>query len=140
MNGVALDVTVHMDVTSAAGELPSLASEKRLGVCHRARNKTISPAFLGVRMVPAKKFLALLVSCAMLCSAQGNIFTKVRYNGGSVATKVDPKDWGNRLTVTSDVITLELKGKAKTKLEIPSKSVTSLSYGQEAQRSSWYST
>ena len=53
-------------------------------------------------------------------------------NGGSVDSKVDPKEWKNTLTVTSDFITLSLKdGK---KLQIPPKSVTSLSYGQEAHR------
>jgi len=64
--------------------------------------------------------------------AQGNSFDRVRYNGGSMDSKVDPKDWHNQLTVTSDMITLALKdGK---KLELPPKSVTSLSYGQEAHR------
>jgi hypothetical protein len=68
----------------------------------------------------------------MLTFAQGNTFDKVRYNGGSVDSKVDPKDWNNRLTVTSDLITLSLKdGK---KLEISPKLVASLSYGQEAHR------
>ena len=79
-----------------------------------------------------KRLLALFLSCAVVAAAQGNSFDKVRYNGGSVDSKVDPKDWNNHLTVTSDVITLALKdGK---KLEIPPKSVTSLSYGQEAHR------
>ena len=66
----------------------------------------------------------------------GNTFTKVRYNGGSLASNVDPKNWDNLLTVTSDMIVLELHGAKKTvdKLEIPRKSVTSLSYGQEAHR------
>ena len=75
----------------------------------------------------------MLFLCASIVTwAQGNSFDKVRYNGGSVDSKVDPKDWNNHLTVTSDVITLALKdGK---KLEIPAKSVTSLSYGQEAHR------
>lgn len=46
--------------------------------------------------------------------------------------KVDPKEWKNTLTVTSDVITLSLKdGK---KVEMPPKPVTSLSCGQEAHR------
>ena len=79
-----------------------------------------------------KKLLALFLCSAIASWAQGNSFDKVRYNGGSVDSKVDPKDWSNHLTVTSDVITLALKdGK---KLEIPPKSVTSLSYGQEAHR------
>jgi hypothetical protein len=79
-----------------------------------------------------KKFLALFLCCAVVAWAQGNSFDKVRYNGGSVDSKVDPKDWNNHLTVTSDIITLALKdGK---KVDIPPKSVTSLSYGQEAHR------
>lgn len=69
---------------------------------------------------------------AVACWADGNSFDRVRYNGGSVDSKVDPKEWNNHLTVTSDVITLALKD-GKT-VEIPAKSVTSLSYGQEAHR------
>src|SRR5437660_5662905 len=83
-------------------------------------------------MQTLKRLLALLVCSAFVAWAQGNSFDKVRYNGGSVDSKVDPKDWNNHLTVTSDLITLALKdGK---KLEIPPKSVISLSYGQEAHR------
>jgi hypothetical protein len=79
-----------------------------------------------------KGLLSALLSIALLSYGGGNTFDRVRYNGGSVDSKVDPKDWGNHLTVTSDVIMLALKdGK---KLEIPPKSVTSLSYGQEAHR------
>jgi hypothetical protein len=79
-----------------------------------------------------RRLLAILLCSAVVVWAQGNSFDKVRYNGGSVDSKVDPKDWNNHLTVTSDMITLALKdGK---KLEIPPKSVTSLSYGQEAHR------
>ncbi len=76
--------------------------------------------------------LAVFLCVATLAYAQGNTFTKVRYNGGSVPSKVDPKDWDNKLTVTPDAITLELKDKQK--VEILPKSVTSLSYGQEAHR------
>lgn len=49
-------------------------------------------------------------------------------------SKVDPKNWGNKLTVAPDTISLDLKGKPKTHFEIPPKSITSLSYGQEAHR------
>lgn len=84
------------------------------------------------RVINSKQFLALFLCCAILAYAQGNTFTKVRYNGGSVASKVDPKDWNNKLTVTPDAITLETKDNVK--VEIPPKSVTSLSYGQEAHR------
>ncbi len=77
--------------------------------------------------------LFVLVHCtALVASGQGNTFNKVRYNGGSIASKVDPKAWDNELTVTASSITLKLKDGAK--LEIPPKSVTSLSYGQEAHR------
>jgi hypothetical protein len=79
-----------------------------------------------------KKVIAITLSCALLVYAQGNVFTRVRYNGGSVASKVDPKNWDNRLTVTSDAIVLELKDHQRA--EISPKSVTSLSYGQEAHR------
>jgi PEGA domain len=78
-----------------------------------------------------RRVLAFVLCCSLCAYATGNSF-KVRYNGGSIASKVDPKDWNNRLTVTADAITLELKD--KNKVEIPPKSVTSLSYGQEAHR------
>ncbi len=75
--------------------------------------------------------VALLLIPAVLGYAQGNTF-KVRYNGGTLQTKVDPKDWDNKLNVTSDIITLNLKDRQT--LQIPTSSVTSLSYGQEAHR------
>lgn len=78
------------------------------------------------------KFLALLLCASLLAYAEGNTFTRVRYNGGSVASKVDAKDWNNKLTVTPEAITLDFKDKQQ--LVIPPKSVTSLSYGQEAHR------
>ncbi len=83
-------------------------------------------------MLYIKQFLICFLAFALVAQGQGNTFNRVRYNGGSVDSKVDPKDWDNRLTITSDTITLELKdGK---KVDIPAKSVTSLSYGQEAHR------
>src|ERR1035441_6101926 len=83
-------------------------------------------------MIVAREILVLLLACTVFAYAQGNSFTKVRYNGGSVASKVNAKDWGNKLTVTPEAIVLVLKDKQR--VEIPSKSVTSLSYGQEAHR------
>ncbi|HLZ52477.1 MAG TPA: PEGA domain-containing protein [Candidatus Acidoferrum sp.] len=78
------------------------------------------------------RIIALCVCVSLTAYGQENSFDRVRYNGGSVHSKIDPKDWKNTLTVTSDIITLSLKdGK---KVEIPPKSVTSLSYGQEAHR------
>jgi hypothetical protein len=92
----------------------------------------ISRILDGDDMQIPRRLLALLLCSAIVIWAQGNSFDRVRYNGGSVDSKVDPKDWNNHLTVTSNMITLALKdGK---KLEIPPKSVTSLSYGQEAHR------
>jgi|CZKC01.1.fsa_nt_gi hypothetical protein len=83
-------------------------------------------------MQTLRRLLALVVCGAVIVSAQGNSFDKVRYDGGSVATKVKPDDWGNRLTVTPDTIALVLKdGQSIT---IPSKQVTGLSYGEEAHR------
>jgi hypothetical protein len=85
-----------------------------------------------------KQFLAVVLSCLMASAAygSGNTFNKVRYNGGSIPSNVGPKDWGNKLTISPDVIVLEAKGEKKgfERFQIPSKSVTSLSYGQEAHR------
>jgi hypothetical protein len=76
--------------------------------------------------------LALIALLVQTTFAQGNSWDRVRYNGGTLQTKVDPKDWDNRLTVTSDLVTLELKDGQK--VEIPAKKITALSYGQEAHR------
>src|SRR5215475_1184130 len=81
--------------------------------------------------LPAR-LLALFLCVCLASYADGNSFDRVRYNGGSVDSKVDPKEWKNTLTITSEAITLSLKdGKS---VVIPPKSVTSLSYGQEAHR------
>ena len=79
-----------------------------------------------------QRTLAFVLACSISAYAQGNSFDRVRYNGGTIATKVDPKDWNNRLTITSDLITFQLKDGQK--VEVPPKSVTGLSYGQEAHR------
>lgn len=78
-----------------------------------------------------RRAIALVLCCCIYVSATGNTF-KVRYNGGAIASKVDPKDWGNKLTINPDAITLDLKDGVK--VNIPPKTVTSLSYGQEAHR------
>lgn len=83
-------------------------------------------------MKQLRRLLAVALSSALVVYAQGNTFDRVRYNGGTVSTKVDPKDWGNKLTVTSDLIAFRLKDGQN--IEIQPKSVTSLSYGQEAHR------
>jgi len=78
------------------------------------------------------RLLALSLSCALITYGQGNSFDRVRYNGGSVSSKVNPKEWKNTLSVTSDAINLSLRDGVS--VSIPPKSVTSLSYGQEAHR------
>ncbi len=79
------------------------------------------------------QLIAIILCASLLAAADGgNTFTRVRYNGGSVPSKVDPKDWNNKLTVTPDAITLDFKDGQH--LTIAPKSVTSLSYGQEAHR------
>src|SRR5713226_6985673 len=80
----------------------------------------------------ARQLLAFILCFSFLAFAQGNSWDRVRYNGGSLNSKVNPKDWNNHLSVTSDVITF--KTKDGQVLEIPTKSVTGLSYGQEAHR------
>jgi hypothetical protein len=83
-------------------------------------------------MQVARRLLAILLCSALIAAAQGNTFNKVRYNGGTIPSKVDPKEWDNHLTVTSDLITFKLKdGKS---LDIPPSKVTGLSYGEEAHR------
>ena len=57
---------------------------------------------------------------------------KIRYNGGSLQTSVDPTDWGNRLLINSERITFSLKDGQG--LVIPAHDVTALTYGQEAHR------
>jgi hypothetical protein len=81
-----------------------------------------------------KRLTALLCLIVLLPSltAYGSTFKDIRYNGGRLQTKVDPHDWGNTLTVTSDEIRLDLKDGQS--LKIDPKKVTSLSYGQEAHR------
>jgi hypothetical protein len=80
----------------------------------------------------AQRVLILCLTAAVVAYGQGNSFRKIRYNGGTVQTKVSPKDWGNRLTVTSEEIRLELKDGQI--LRIDPKRVYGLSYGQEAHR------
>ncbi len=76
--------------------------------------------------------MAVVLSVSVAVYAQGNSWSKVRYNGGTLQTKVDPDEWNNQLTVTSDTITLKLKD-GQT-VDIPCAKVSGLSYGQEAHR------
>src|SRR3989442_12699429 len=79
-----------------------------------------------------RKLLAVFVCSAVVLHAQGNSWDKVRYNGGTLQTKVDPKDWDNRLTVTSDKITLQLKDKQTLATLVPTR--RGESNGQETHR------
>ncbi len=65
-------------------------------------------------------------------AVEASTWTKVRYNGGPLNTKVDPKDWNNELTVTSDSITVALNDGQR--MSVSPKHVTALTYGQEARR------
>jgi hypothetical protein len=76
--------------------------------------------------------LVFILLTSSLCRAEGNSWDKVRYNGGTISTKVSSKDWNNKLTISSDEIKLELKDKQT--IVIDPKKVTGLTYGQEAHR------
>ena len=77
------------------------------------------------------RVVALVLCFSILAYADGNTF-KVRYNGGSISTKVNQDDWDNKLSVSSEDIVFTLKdGQSVT---IPPKTVSSISYGQEAHR------
>ena len=82
-----------------------------------------------------KRCISLALALCLLAAttfAQGNTFKDIRYQGGTLATTTKPDDWGNKLTVTSEAITLTLKdGQSMT---LNPKQVTGLSYGQEAHR------
>jgi hypothetical protein len=81
-----------------------------------------------------KPLLSLLLAATVFCAttlAQGNEF-KVRYVGGSVASTVKPDDWGNTMTVNSDLITIKLKDGQEVKID--PKTVKILTYGRHASR------
>ena len=69
---------------------------------------------------------------AVFAQDAGTTWTKVRYNGGQLQTKVDPKNWNNKLTVSSDMIRFITEDGQV--LEIKPAEVTGLSYGMEAHR------
>ncbi|HEV2987109.1 MAG TPA: PEGA domain-containing protein [Candidatus Angelobacter sp.] len=74
----------------------------------------------------------VLVLCILLATyalAEGS-WDRVRYCGGTVQSDVDPSDWNNHLNISLEHIVLELND--GTKVDIPAKSVTGLSYGQQA--------
>ena len=84
------------------------------------------------RFATERKLLCVMLISALVAHAQGYTWDKVRYQGGTVQSNVDPEDWNNKLTVGSETIRLVLKDGQS--LEIPARSVTGLSYGQEAHR------
>lgn len=79
-----------------------------------------------------RRLLILWVCFPFLVFARGNTFTRVRYNGGSIATDVEASDWHNRLTVGPQGIVLALKDHQS--ITIAPGHVTALSYGEEAMR------
>ena len=83
-------------------------------------------------METIKKVLVFVICSSLVAWADGNTFDKIRYNGGSISTKVKPDDWDNKLTVSSDAIVFAMKD-GQT-ISVPPQHVTSLSYGQEAHR------
>jgi PEGA domain len=76
--------------------------------------------------------VALVFASVAATYGQGNVFNHIRYNGGTFSTEVKPNETHNQLTVTSDRITFKLKDGQE--IQILSKLVTSLSYGQEGNR------
>jgi hypothetical protein len=81
-----------------------------------------------------KSLLSLLLSLSVFSAtavAQSNVF-QVRYVGGSVSSKVKPDDWGNTITVSSEVILLKLKDGQEVKID--PKTVKLLTHGRHASR------
>ena len=81
-----------------------------------------------------KIILSSIVCLALLATttfAQGNMF-QVRYVGGSLASTVKADDWGNSITVSSELITLKLKDGQEIKID--PKHVKLLTYGRHASR------
>lgn len=64
-------------------------------------------------------------------AAEGNSWNKLRYNGGTVAAKVNPFDWNTTLTVTPGNLTFVF---GRQTFRLAPTEVTALSYGQEAHR------
>jgi hypothetical protein len=80
-----------------------------------------------MNFVNAVLFLAL--SCPAHGSAQTTTFNRVRYQGGTIPSKISPEEIRNKLVVGPE-ITLSLDNGQLIKFS--SKQATSLSYGQEA--------
>ena len=81
-----------------------------------------------------KTFLALILTLSLFSAtalAQGNVF-QVRYVGGSLASKIKADDWGNTITVSSEVILLKLKDGQEVKID--PKTVKLITHGRHASR------
>ena len=83
-------------------------------------------------MKALRRVFVMMLVLSVFTYGQGNNFDKIRYNGGTVQTKIKSDDWDNRLAITSEEIKLELKDGQK--IVIDPKQVTGLGYGQEAHR------
>lgn len=79
----------------------------------------------------ALSLLLCLCLLSLTIFAQGNVF-QVRYAGGSLASKVKPDDWGNTITVSSEVILLKLKDGQEVKID--PKTVKVITHGRHASR------
>src|SRR4029434_4611756 len=76
--------------------------------------------------------VVIVLTVAILTYGQGNVFKKVRYQGGSVASTVHHDECRTTRVVDSDKIKLTFRdGRNKV---IDPKQVTGLSYGQDAHR------
>jgi len=95
---------------------------------------TVTPMKNSTSCEPARRHtfsvFLLFFASALSAYAQGNIFKHVRYTGGTFYTNVKPSDWHNQLTITSDTITFKLHDDQE--IQILSKLVTALSYGEDA--------
>jgi len=72
----------------------------------------------------------LCIVFAAFALADGSSWDRVRYCGGTLQTEIDPSDWNNHLSVSAEQVVLQLGDGSK--VEIPTKSITGLSYGQQA--------
>src|SRR5262245_35144045 len=63
--------------------------------------------------------------------AKANVFA-VRYVGGSLTSTVEPDDWKNNITITSEVITLKFRDGQE--LKINPKNVRVITHGHQTSR------
>lgn len=118
--------SIQLSVTTVAA-IPANPRSRR-----RAEVEVIANMSYSLGKKNTLRAAVLFVCLTTTIYGQDNSFNRVRYNGGSVDSKVDPTDWENRLDVAQDKITLALKD--GNTLEIAPKAVTKVSYGQAAHR------